>query len=357
MEEKKTLKGFTLVELIIVLAIFSVILALVMSFIDPVSNLMKNTSIRERTAAYSDNISEYIDNSLHYAKYLYVYEGGEIFAYGDTHTPAVVDASLDADALERAEVAQAAKDIVEKNLGGAVRRNKNNFITGLVRVMKFDNSSEGQIYEWVCEFTSGQTANPDEPVIDSVSAKRAVLNPEHFENYNYHYSIGYYDYNVVPGSASAGSNGSSGKYEKWLVPKTNDSGSTIAVGMDNFPINIIAYGNKEADSRYAVVNGSETVAVFKSPTHMSTVSMALINAKNASRSDVVQFYHYDENDKIKAISGVPFSMGTFNEDNSPVITVTNPGSTDETTSYSFDKTSFYIAYVLPYEIYDTEIQL
>ena len=52
------MKGFTLIELIIVLAIFSVIMTLVMSFIDPVSRLMTKTSVRERTSAYVDNIGE-----------------------------------------------------------------------------------------------------------------------------------------------------------------------------------------------------------------------------------------------------------------------------------------------------------
>ena len=56
-------KGFTLIELIIVLAIFGIILSVVMSLLDPTSKIMKKASTRERTAAYADNISEYITNN------------------------------------------------------------------------------------------------------------------------------------------------------------------------------------------------------------------------------------------------------------------------------------------------------
>ena len=77
MDKKKTaLKGFTLIELIIVLAIFSVIMTLVMSFIDPVSKIMTKTSVRERTAAYVDNIGEYVSKSIRHAQNIVVYEHG-----------------------------------------------------------------------------------------------------------------------------------------------------------------------------------------------------------------------------------------------------------------------------------------
>ena len=71
---KTTKKGFTLMELIIVLALFSVIMVLVMSFIDPASKLMNKTSTREKTAAYVDNINEYVDKSLRYASFVRIFE-------------------------------------------------------------------------------------------------------------------------------------------------------------------------------------------------------------------------------------------------------------------------------------------
>lgn len=336
MEEKKTLKGFTLVELVIVLAIFSIILALVMSFIDPVSNLMKNTSIRERTAAHTNNISEYIDNSLHYAKFMFVYEGGSLFQYDDRTAAATEE--------------EAAADIVKCNLAGAVDKNKD-FISGKVRILEFDNSADGQIYESVYNFTTGYTdaLNNKIPVpkITEVSPRTPVLNAEYFENYNYHYTIGYYDFKTY--ESTPGINGRSGTHNSRLIQKIDTSGTPMEAAIDNFPINIIAY-NKDADSRFTDyekdADGNPVMTspftAFRSPSHMSTVSMALINAINVGRSDSVNYYRYDTTDnKFKAIPGSDFV--TFNKDKY------NGTSTD------FD--SFYVAYILPYEINDSVMDL
>lgn len=335
MEEKKTLKGFTLVELVIVLAIFSIILALVMSFIDPVSNLMKNTSIRERTAAHTDNISEYIDNSLHYAKFMFVYEGGQLFRYDDRTVPATEE--------------EAAADIVKYNLAGAVDKNAD-FIPGKVRILEFDNSGDGQIYESVYNFTTGYTdalgAKISEPVITEVSHRTPVLNDEYFENYNYHYTIGYYDFKAY-GEPDEHVYGKKSIYNSRLIQKTDTSGVPMVAEIENFPINIIAY-SKDPGSRFTetIVDGSgnivEEFTAFKSPSHMSTVSMALINAINVGRSDSVNYYRYDTtNSEFRAIPGSDFK--TFFKEKF------NGTSTD------FD--SFYVAYILPYEINDSVMDL
>lgn len=341
MEEKKTLKGFTLVELVIVLAIFSVILALVMSFIDPVSNLMKNTSIRERTAAYSDNISEYVDNSLHYAKYMYVYEGG-LFKFGDPAQPASLE--------------EVAKDLINNNLDGAVDKEKNP-IKGKVRIMKFNNAPDsnqraGQISEGVWEFTCGDsTVTPAvEPIIKDVGGTaftptlNNVLNQEYFENYNYYYSIGYYDFKAYE-TAESGTFGKQNTHNSRLIQRKDTAGNPMEVKIENFPVNIVAY-NKEAGSRFTDHEkdadgnpvASSDFTAFKSPSHMSTVSMALVNAMYVGKADVVDFYRFDTTDnEFKAISGtLAFSNGKYS------------GPDDD---------AIYVAYILPYEINDSVMDL
>ena len=47
--KKSIKKGFTLVELIVVMAIFSILMVGVMSLITPVSNMFKSTAISEKT--------------------------------------------------------------------------------------------------------------------------------------------------------------------------------------------------------------------------------------------------------------------------------------------------------------------
>ena len=161
-KNKKVLKGFTLIELIIVLAIFSVIMVLVMSFIDPVSRLMTKTSIRERTAAYVDNIGEYIDKSIRPAQNIVVYEHG---LYSKDYT---------ADSCTEEIVV---RDFVDTYYDGAIDDNLAP-LTGKVHVLKLINSSfqeegaydleSGKIYESVYDFTAG-CGKPGKVYIDPSS--------------------------------------------------------------------------------------------------------------------------------------------------------------------------------------------
>lgn len=143
-KEKKTLKGFTLIELIIVLAIFSVIMVLVMSFIDPVSRLMSKTSVRERTASYADNIGEYIDKSVRHSQFIRVFENGfcQTSSAGDELTEQ-----------------QAVEAFVSDYFDEAVN-DKLQPVQGKVRVLKMINTpgdglEAGRVYESVYDFTSG----------------------------------------------------------------------------------------------------------------------------------------------------------------------------------------------------------
>lgn len=73
--KKKIFKGFTLIELIVVMAIFSILMAGALALIDPVSKINKNASDFEKTNAYVDNIQDYLQNSLRYAENVWVYQG------------------------------------------------------------------------------------------------------------------------------------------------------------------------------------------------------------------------------------------------------------------------------------------
>lgn len=73
---KKTLKkGFTLIELIIVMAIFSVILLGAMRLVDPVSNIFGKASMNEKTYSNANNIQLYLQSKLQYSDFLWVKTG------------------------------------------------------------------------------------------------------------------------------------------------------------------------------------------------------------------------------------------------------------------------------------------
>lgn len=71
----KKLKGFTLVELIIVMAIFSMIMFGALALIKPVSNQFQSTVRFENVRANLDNIRLYVEGKLRYADRVHVYTG------------------------------------------------------------------------------------------------------------------------------------------------------------------------------------------------------------------------------------------------------------------------------------------
>ena len=64
---RSTLKGFTLIEMIVVVAVFGLILAAALAIVGPVTNIFKSTSTYADSAACVDNISMYIEDNVRYA--------------------------------------------------------------------------------------------------------------------------------------------------------------------------------------------------------------------------------------------------------------------------------------------------
>lgn len=72
---KKTMKkGFTLVELIVVMAIMSILLVAVMSMTTPVSRMFRRTTVSENSYAFSNNVQSYLQRSLQYADNVRIFD-------------------------------------------------------------------------------------------------------------------------------------------------------------------------------------------------------------------------------------------------------------------------------------------
>ncbi len=79
-EKKQRLKGFTLVELVVVIAVFGLLIAATLSFLAPTSRIMKNTSEYAHSAAVVDNVRRVVEDNLRYANRMDVYAGPDISA-------------------------------------------------------------------------------------------------------------------------------------------------------------------------------------------------------------------------------------------------------------------------------------
>ena len=75
--KRKVLKGFTLLELIIVMTVFSILMLGAMSLVGPVSRIHKHGNDFEKTYSYVDNIQNYLQNSLEYSDALHLYQGSK----------------------------------------------------------------------------------------------------------------------------------------------------------------------------------------------------------------------------------------------------------------------------------------
>ncbi len=390
LNRKRKQKGFTLIELIIVLAIFSIILTLVLSFIDPVAKLMSRASIKERTAAYVDNIEEYVDNSIHYAKFIRIYEGGYCSASDET--------------VALSDEQAAAKSFVDWFLGGVVSPpavdGSVSPAKGKVRVMKLMNNDvdsdgdgtmdleAGHIYESVYDFTAAESyekfvgtgtfddkgneikkrevhirpGGSDSVITSDVSQQNIeIINPEHFNDYNYYYKLGFYNLKPIPTSDKAYKDAGKTSYYSWLVPMKDSAGNEIKYDSNtgkNFALNVVAYqnGGKEAHTYKDAANNDVTADIFKSPCHMSTASMAFINAVKTNEADSAPFYKLktnndgkllDKNDNIISETSSDIMFEAINSvDMGLPFRLMKPTANDG---------NIYIIYIIPEEIYDTNI--
>lgn len=83
---KQKLKAFTLVELVIVMGMFTIIMFSVLQLLDPVSKFFVRSSNFEYTTACVDNIKRAVDGNLKYADRVRLYYGFDPYEQGHTGT-------------------------------------------------------------------------------------------------------------------------------------------------------------------------------------------------------------------------------------------------------------------------------
>lgn len=387
MKNRKKLKGFTLIELIIVLAIFGIILSVVMSLIDPVSKVMKRASTKERTAAYSDNICEYITNSVTYARFIRVYEGGFVQKNDLGKIEAIAGDNL----LEQER--NAAKLLIEQMLNDAVDC-KGNPVRGTVHVLKFINDNidstgdgnddlfEGHVYDSSYTFTAGtklydsemnvvdvdeqsrevslkkEDGTPDDTEFNPENNKlinRDLINPEHYNEYSYYFSNGYYTLDPIDDpDCYSKTDGASESMNFAAVPIDYYSCfrpiSKISSPEFSLNINVVSYKkkgdltNKITDVDYKPDEhvAAEKVTLFRSPAHLKAASMSLINASNFDRANYVTYMKPERENYIPT--------GTYEKAKG-----TDYGEAYETWKAEGGNDDIYIVYIMPNEMSDVAI--
>lgn len=343
MKNNKKLKGFTLIELLIVMAIFGIIMLGVMNIADPLAKVMNKSSAKEKSAAYVDNISEYLDSSIRYAKYIQVYKG----EFGPDH------GLSENEALEK---------FVNDYYDGCIDSSYN-LMKGKLHVMRlintgaYDNAgspvlvtaptagggsefcADGEIWESVYDFICGDSYEDSAGITQwnehpdiSISDSKMVINPEHFKDYNFYYRYGYSTFEAVEHTSDRTSFFA-------LHP------SEISLGSKGFALSIVAYpdGNRQTHT-------DETTGVsepwFESPCYMNTMSLYLINMDKLTGASTIT----DIREKQDNTGNAPPVDGAI-----PVEKVTPSLPFKEYRTYENGLTTdnIYIIYVLPSELYLT----
>jgi prepilin-type N-terminal cleavage/methylation domain-containing protein len=132
-------KGFTLVELLVVIAVFGVIMGSAMALVPPVRRVFNKGYTEENVSSSAQIIGNYLDQNLRYAENI-------VFR-------------------ESAPDGKDLIDYVNNNYSGGIYKFQGNdgedqesnfkYISGNIYVMKIDNTNSGQISRWDYTFTAG----------------------------------------------------------------------------------------------------------------------------------------------------------------------------------------------------------
>lgn len=328
MKISKKLKGFTLLELIIVIALFTIIMAAVMTLIDPVSKVMSKASIQEKNSSSVNVIKDYLEGSMKYSAFLTAYTGefnGTVFN-GKT----IAD---EEDAVE---------DFVDTYFDGRIDSNKN-LAKGKVRVIEIDNTDGGKIYESVYNFTAGDSYKDSSGDIVQINKPKVKLqedstgnpihrtqavNNDYYNDYSFYFDFGLKDTETIDAATYGLTPDNSAKtyygrifdrIDPSTVTSLNPDGSPYALSQSMFAISIVTYKNDGAhrfDGPFTIGGTAIDGPVFKSPFYLSTSSMAFVNMIKAS--EYVNNYFIVERDDTGAATGEtvrkypPTSSGTPN---------------------------------------------
>lgn len=264
---KKAVKAFTLVELVIVMAVFTILLAGAMALVDPVSKIMKKSSVSERTYSYLNTIQLYLEDSLKYSEDLWVYTAENI---DEDHDGTV----------NNAELLKIVNNYKTLYYGDTVMYDGTDtkFIEGNIRVLKLENSQEGQIslYEY-------KNFSADKPIL-TAPTPTPQLNEAYFDavdsRYIFRYALG------VNSFVNVDVAGESGSFAALSNDLNNVAGSVIH---QDLSITLVAAKAGSMISQANAVDTSEYIA-FRQPCGLSVANLPLTNINSRGNNAVARPY-------------------------------------------------------------------
>ncbi|NLT09237.1 MAG: type II secretion system protein [Ruminococcus sp.] len=309
MKNKKTLKGFTLIELIIVMAIFGIIMVGTMSIINPVNKIIKNASLQEANSAAVDNMKRYFEGTLRYADAIEVFSGDMV--------------DLDGNKVSEED---AIKNFVTNHYNNRTNPGTEDPLTGKVRMLKVDSGAGGKVTEYEYDFTAGWAAYswvnkskektkdingndvqkyiPKACEVRLVKKDDSVINPVYYENYNFYFIPGYNKQTNVSDSSiinncvdAAGDkvfDTTDDKTDVYYakVEPVDPSSSPYKFNKDLFSLSVMTYKKDDSIGNTKAVDPTKaydySTLLFKAPFALTNINVSLVNINSSFSSDKVQ---------------------------------------------------------------------
>lgn len=281
---KRNVKGFTLIELIVVMATFSIIMFGAMSLMTPVSKMMIQSDTHEGGNAAVNSIATLLQNQLSPAEYIAMYN----------------EPLTDFDERKNA-VNEFVKEYYEGVLRNKSRVGSLSYGSGTVHVMTINNDENGKISTYAYDVSFDPTLRDNIGVTGKIPDRYITSSVDHALEYAVNKA--YYDDYVL--------NIKSGLFENPEDLYDRDPTSGDIIYLDP-PANTTpklkdeAYAelSKNLNSKNTVFTISATTVRNKTEYNfMSNVSMSLVNIYNRGGGGVVGKY-YVLNEKL-----VPDSTG------------------------------------------------
>lgn len=173
----RKVKGFTLIELIVVMATFSIIMFGAMSLMNPVNKVFVTTSRTESVSAAADNIRRYLELNLRYAECVTI-----------TNTEPTI---------------QGLRGFIDSHYDGKVIKDASGALvpaSGDLYVIKINNANGGQIDQTRYSYTAGDSkgAYLTDPTINYATVNFTertewAVNKAFYEDYHFNVSLGLYE--------------------------------------------------------------------------------------------------------------------------------------------------------------------